>query len=64
MPMPGVLGKHGDLYIIVDVSIRPAERSLFMAEGRALLVPLFQEKVRSHSCSDDSIQKDIYLQPQ
>jgi len=64
MPMPGVLGKHGDLYIIIDVSIRPAERAMFTAEGRALLVPLFQEKVRVHSCSDDSIQKDIYLQPQ
>jgi DnaJ-class molecular chaperone len=64
MPMPGVLGKHGDLYIIIEVSIRPAERALFTVEGRALLVPLFQEKVRSYSCSEDSIQKDIYLQPQ
>lgn len=61
MPIPGNIGKYGDLIITVDVSIKPSERSLFTSQGRELLMPLFEDKVRVTECAEDAIQGDLYL---
>jgi molecular chaperone DnaJ len=61
MPIQGNIGKYGDLYITIDVTIKPMERSLFTTKGRELLLPLFEEKVRTTECPEDSVQKDLYL---
>lgn len=61
MPIPGNIGKCGDLYVIINVVIKPGERKLFTTEGRELLAPLFQDKVRTYECPEESIQTDLYL---
>jgi molecular chaperone DnaJ len=61
MPIPGNIGKYGDLYIKIDVTIKPMERTLFTSKGRELLVPLFEDKIRNTECPQDSIQNDLYL---
>jgi DnaJ-class molecular chaperone len=61
MPIPGNIGKYGDLYINIDVNIKPMERKLFATEGRELLKPLFEDKIRKTECPEDSIQTDLYL---
>lgn len=62
MPLCGNIGKYGDLYVIINVSIKPAERSLFISKGCELLAPLFEDKVRAYTCLEDSIHKKLYLQ--
>ena len=61
MPIPGNIGKCGDLYVTIDVSIKPMERKLFATQGRELLAPLFEDKVRTTECPEDSIQTELYL---
>jgi DnaJ family protein A protein 2 len=61
MPIPGQIGKHGDLYIRVEVNVTPVERKLFMTSGREVLAPLFEEKIRKVECAEDAIQTDAYL---
>ena len=62
MPIAGSIGKHGDLYIIINVTIKPSERALFTKDAQPLLVPIFQDKVRTYSCEESDIQTDVYLQ--
>jgi DnaJ-class molecular chaperone len=62
MPIAGSIGKHGDLYIITTVSIKPSERALFTKEAQPLLVPIFQDKIRTYSCEESDVQTDVYLQ--
>ena len=61
MPIPGKIGSHGDLYIRIEVNVKPMERKLFATQGREVLAPLFEEKVRTVTCEEDAIQTDIYL---
>lgn len=61
MPIIGNIGKYGDLYISIDVAIKPMERKIFISHGRDLLAPLFEDKIRLTECPEDSIQKDLYL---
>jgi DnaJ-class molecular chaperone len=61
MPVLGDIGKYGDLFITIDVSIKPMERKLFSTKGRELLSSLFEDKVRTTECSADAIQKDLFL---
>lgn len=61
MPIPGNIGIHGDLYIRIEVDVKPMERKLFATQGREVLAPLFEEKVREVTCAEDAIQKDVYL---
>jgi DnaJ-class molecular chaperone len=61
MPIPGNIGKYGDLFVNIDVSIKPMERKLFTSQARDLLAPIFEDKVRVCECPEDSIQKDLYL---
>lgn len=61
MPIPGNIGKYGDLIIIIHTNITPNERSLFTTKGRELLLPHFGDKIRIRECTEDSIQKDLYL---
>lgn len=61
MPILGNIGKYGDLYITIDVIIKPTERKLFATQGRELLASLFEDKIRIIDCPDESIQSDLYL---
>jgi DnaJ-class molecular chaperone len=61
MPIPGNIGKYGDLFVIIDVAIKPMERNLLATKGRELLAPLFEDKIRTTECSEESIQTDLYL---
>jgi molecular chaperone DnaJ len=61
MPIPGNIGKYGDLFVNIQVDIKPMERSLFTNKGKELLAPLFEDKVRKTECQEESIQKDLYL---
>jgi DnaJ-class molecular chaperone len=61
MPIPGNIGKYGDLFVIIDVSIKPMERKLFATQGRELLAPLFEDKIRKYECPEGDIQTELYL---
>jgi DnaJ family protein A protein 2 len=61
MPIPGNIGKYGDLYVKINVTIKPMERNLFVTKGAELLAPLFQDKIQTPSCPNESIQTDLYL---
>lgn len=61
MPIPGNIGKYGDLFIIIDVVIKPLERKIFTTQGRELLAPLFEDKIRNCECPEDDIQTELYL---
>lgn len=61
MPLPGHIGKHGDLYLHIQVDVKPMERKLFATKGREALAPLFEDKVRVVPCEKDAIQTDLYL---
>ena len=61
MPIPGNIGKYGDLFIIIDVSVKPSERTLLATKGRELLAPHFEDKIRTCECPEDTIQTDLYL---
>lgn len=61
MPLFGNIGKYGDLYIIVDVAIKPMERKLYSEKGKELLGAHFEDKVRTVQCSDDLVQGDLFL---
>jgi DnaJ-class molecular chaperone len=62
MPIPGNIGKYGDLYVNINVEITPMERSIFNNRAYDVLQPIFEDKVRVHECSDDSIHSDLYLE--
>jgi len=61
MPIHGMIGKCGDLFVIIDVTISPSERTLFSTKGRELLAPLFEDKIRKCECPEESIQTELYL---
>jgi DnaJ-class molecular chaperone len=61
MPLPGHIGKHGDLYIRVEVDVKPMERKMFMTQGREVLAPLFEDKVRKVECGENTVQTEVYL---
>lgn len=61
MPIPGHTGKHGDLYIRIEVNVTPVDRKLFTTQGREVLAPLFEEKIRKVECTEEDIHSDIYL---
>ena len=61
MPIPGNIGKYGDLFIKIQVVISPSERNLFSLKGSEALKTIFQDKIQTPSCSPDMIQSDLYL---
>lgn len=61
MPLLGNIGKYGDLFVNIHVDIKPMERSIFISKGREVLVPLFEDKVRTCEAPEESVQKDLYL---
>jgi DnaJ family protein A protein 2 len=62
MPIMGDIGRYGDLYITIEVSIKPTERKLFSTQGRELLAPLFEDKIRTSEIpSDTEVFNDLYL---
>lgn len=61
MPILGNIGKCGDLFVNIDVSIKPTERKLFATQGREALASLFEDKVRITECPEESIQADLFL---
>lgn len=62
MPIPHQIGKYGDLFIHLHVTIHPRDRALYQEKGKEVLLPLFKENVRTVECEDDAIQKDVVLQ--
>jgi DnaJ-class molecular chaperone len=61
MPVQGDIGRYGDLFITIDVNIKPMERKLFTTKGRELLAPHFEDKVRTTECTPDNINNDMFL---
>jgi molecular chaperone DnaJ len=61
MPIPGNIGKYGDLFVTIDVVIKPMERTLFTTQGCELLTPLFEDKIRKTECPEESIQTEMFL---
>ncbi len=63
MPIIGDIGRYGNLYLNIDVSVQPTERALFSSQARELLESLFVDKVReiSEKPADDSIFSEMYL---
>ena len=61
MPILGNIGKYGDLFVIIDVNIKPMERKIFSTQARDLLLPLFEDKIRKYECPEDSIQTGLFL---
>jgi DnaJ-class molecular chaperone len=61
MPIPSNIGTYGDLYLRINVTISPLERNLFATQAAEVLTPIFKEKVRTTQCTDDSIQRDMFL---
>jgi molecular chaperone DnaJ len=61
MPIPGNIGKYGDLFVNIDVTIKPMERKLFATQGVESLKPIFEDKIRKYECPEESIQTDLYL---
>lgn len=60
MPIPGNIGKYGDLYIVIHVTISQTEHILFTTKGRELLAPLFEDNIRKCD-TQETIQTDIYM---
>jgi molecular chaperone DnaJ len=61
MPIIGDIGKYGDLFVHIDVTVKPMERNLFTTKGRELLSPLFEDKVRNSECDPGSVMTNMYL---
>ncbi len=61
MPIPGNIGKCGDLFVNIKVVITPMERTLFANKGSEVLEPLFKDKVRKTECPKESIQTELFL---
>jgi DnaJ family protein A protein 2 len=61
MPIMGDIGRYGDLFIVIDVSIAPNERKLFTTRGSELLVPLFEDKIRTVDAPAGAVQEGAYL---
>lgn len=61
MPLVGQIGKYGDFYLHVRVSIHPRDRHLFETQGKDALLPLFRDHVRKVECDEDAIQTELYL---
>lgn len=59
MPIFGNIGKYGDLFIIIDTVIKPTERKMFSEKVKDVLLPLFEDKIRTVTA--DAVQEDIYL---
>ena len=61
MPIPGNIGKCGDLFVNIQVNITPLERNLFTTKGVEALEPIFKDKVRKTECPEESVQTALYL---
>lgn len=61
MPIMGDIGRYGDLFITIDISISSSERKIFTTKGYELLAPLFEDKVRTVNAPDGSIQEGAFL---
>lgn len=60
MPI-STIGKYGDLFIHINVSVSEEDRKLFVSKTRNNVAPLFEDKVRKTVCSEDAIQTDLHL---
>lgn len=56
MPLPYGMGGRGDLHVGVDVTVSPSDREHFLAHGRAVLEPLFADRVRQTPCAAEAVQ--------
>jgi DnaJ family protein A protein 2 len=61
MPLPGNIGKYGDLYIIINVTITDSDRVFFKKNVCDVLYPILHNPDNNASCSEDLINDDLYL---
>ena len=61
MPLPGQIGAYGDLFVCIDVSIKPTERKLFVTKGCKALASLFEGSVRTVECPKEDIRTELFL---
>ena len=61
MPLPGNIGKYGDLFVTIHVSIKPNERALLKSQGSDVLLSLFKDNIRTLDCSEDEIHSELFL---
>ena len=61
MPLPGNIGKYGDLFVTIHVSIKPNERALLKSQGSDILSSLFKDNIRTLDCSEDEIHSELFL---
>lgn len=61
MPICGNIGKYGDLILHIEVVVKPSEREVFSSNAKEVLEDLFKEHIRKTSCSEEMIQKELYL---
>lgn len=61
MPLPNQIGKYGDLFVSINVTISPLERKIYSTTAFESLKPHFQDKIKKVSCSEDHIQNDLFL---
>ena len=61
MPVQGSVGKYGDLYLKVEVTVSPEQRQLYLSKGRMALVGEFQSKIRPMKCEADIVQMEAEL---
>ena len=61
MPLSGNIGSYGDLFLRIEITISPMDRSSFTAHAAELLTPIFKDHIRVVECSEDAIQKDVFL---
>lgn len=61
MPIPGNIGKCGDLFVNIQVNVTPLERNHFTSKGYEVLEPLFKDKIRKTECPEESLQTELYL---
>ena len=61
MPVSGQIGSYGDLFVRIEVAIKPTERKLFATKGRKALASIFEGSVRNGECANEDIKTELYL---
>jgi DnaJ-class molecular chaperone len=61
MPIVGNIGKYGDLFLCIHVSVKPEERKLLATQGRDALLGIFESSVRKTECDESAVMNELYL---
>jgi DnaJ-class molecular chaperone len=61
MPIVGNIGKYGDLFLCIHVSVKPEERKLLATQGRDVLLGIFESSVRKTECDESAVMNELFL---